>query len=54
MLWRNGEEAEPTPTTWDIYQVAEKSVRLGTVEAPDKQAAIEKGAKEFETGAWRP
>jgi hypothetical protein len=44
---------KPTPTTWDIYQVADKSVRLGTVEAPDKQTAIEKGAKEFKTEAWR-
>jgi hypothetical protein len=44
---------QPTPTSWNIYQVAEKAVWLGTVEAPDKQAAIEKGAQEFKTEAWR-
>ena len=43
----------PKPTSWNIYQVAEKAVWLGTVEAPDKQAAIEKGAQEFKTEAWR-
>jgi hypothetical protein len=41
------------PSSWDIYRVAQKSVRLGAVEAPDKQAAIEKGSKEFKTEAWR-
>jgi hypothetical protein len=41
----------PPPSSWDIYQVAKKSVRLGTVAAPDKQAAIEKGAQEFKAGA---
>jgi hypothetical protein len=50
---RHAQPKPTTPTAWDIYQVAEKSVRLGTVEAPDKQAAIEKGAKEFKTEAWR-
>jgi hypothetical protein len=43
----------PPPTRWDVYQVAEKTVCLGTVEASDKAAAIEKGAKEFKTDAWR-
>jgi hypothetical protein len=33
----------PKPTTWTIYKVAAKAVRLGTVEAPDEAAAIEKG-----------
>jgi hypothetical protein len=28
-------------------------VWLGTVEAPDRQAAIEKAAAEFNTEAWR-
>jgi len=42
-----------TPTSWDIYQVAKKSVRLGTVQATDKQAAIEKGAQKFKAEAWR-
>jgi hypothetical protein len=41
----------PPPSSWDIYQVAKKSVRLGTVVAPDKQAAIEKGAQEFKAEA---
>jgi hypothetical protein len=44
---------QPAPTNWNIYKVAKKAVWLGTVEAPDKQAAIEKGAKEFKTEAWR-
>jgi hypothetical protein len=26
---------------------------LGTVEAPDKQAAVEKAAQEFKTEVWR-
>ncbi len=51
---RHAQPKPATPTTWDIYQVAEKSVRLGTVKAADKQAAIEKGGKEFKTEAWRP
>jgi hypothetical protein len=37
-----------------IYsKIAKKSVWLGSVEALDKQAAIEKGAQEFKTEAWR-
>jgi hypothetical protein len=43
----------PPPTSWDIYQVATKGILLGTVEATDKVAAIEKGAQEFKTEAWR-
>ena len=42
-----------TPTSWDVYQVAKKSVRLGTVQAPDRNAAIEKGAQKFKAEAWR-
>jgi hypothetical protein len=42
----------PPPTRRDIYRVAKKSVWLGTVEVPDKQAAIEKGALEFKAKAW--
>ena len=41
------------PATWDVYKVAEKSILLGTVEAPDKQAAVEKTAQEFKTEVWR-
>jgi hypothetical protein len=42
-----------TPINWDIYRVASKSVRLGTVKAPDKHAAIQRGAQEFKAEAWR-
>jgi hypothetical protein len=35
------------------YQIAKKAVWLGIVEAPDKQAAIEKAAREFKTEALR-
>ena len=42
----------PKPTSWDIYKVATKAVRLGTVEAPDKSSAIEKAAQEFKAEAW--
>jgi hypothetical protein len=42
-----------TPINWDVYQVAKKSVRLGTVHAPDKYAAIEKAAQKFKAEAWR-
>ena len=47
---------KPKPTTsisWDVYQVAKKSVRLGSVQAPDRHAAIEKGAQKFKAEAWR-
>src|SRR5262245_944908 len=44
---------QPPSSSWDIFKVAKKSVRLGTVEAPDKQAAVEKAAQEFKTEAWR-
>jgi hypothetical protein len=45
---------EPPPlSTWDVFKIGKKSVWLGLVEAPDKQAAIEKAAKEFKTDAWR-
>jgi hypothetical protein len=43
----------PPPTHWDVYQVSDKTVCLGTVEAPDKGAAIKKAAEEFKTDAWR-
>jgi hypothetical protein len=43
----------PAASSWDIYQIAKKSVWLGTVQAPDKQTAIEKGAQEFKAEAWR-
>ena len=43
----------PKPKNWTIYKVAAKAIWLGTVEAPDKKAAIEAGVKEFKTDAWR-
>jgi hypothetical protein len=42
----------PKPTSWNGYKVAAKAIWLGTVEAPDKQAAIERAAREFKTDAW--
>ena len=46
------EPEPPKPTSWDIYKVATKAVRLGTVEAPDKSSAIDKAAQEFKAEAW--
>jgi hypothetical protein len=43
----------PALKTWTIYKVAAKVVWLGTVEAPNRRIAIEKGAEEFEVDAWR-
>jgi hypothetical protein len=40
-----------TPASWDIYKIA--TIWLGTVGAPDKQAAVEKAAQEFKTEVWR-
>jgi hypothetical protein len=42
---------KPELPTWDIYKIA--AILLGTVEAPDKQAAVEKAAQEFKTEVWR-
>ena len=42
---------EPPPlSSWNIYKVADYGIGtnwLGTVEAPDRDAAIEKAAQEF-------
>jgi hypothetical protein len=38
---------------WSIYKIAKKAIWLGTVEAPDKSAAVEKAAQEFKTEVWR-
>jgi hypothetical protein len=47
-------EPEPSkPTSWDVYKIAKKAMWLGTVEAPDKGAAVEKAAQEFKTEVWR-
>jgi hypothetical protein len=41
------------PTSWNVYKIAKRAIWLGTVEAPDRQAAVEKAAQEFETEVWR-
>jgi hypothetical protein len=43
----------PKPKSWTIYKIAGKAIWLGTVEAPDKRAAIKKAAQEFKTETWR-
>jgi hypothetical protein len=43
----------PKPTTWTIYKLAAWQERLGTVEAPDEAAAIERAAAEFGVKANR-
>jgi hypothetical protein len=43
----------PKPTSFDVYKIAEKATWLGTVEAPDKQAAVENAAQEFKAEVWR-
>ena len=35
------------PMRWDIYRAAAKARLIGTVEAPDADAAIKEAAKEF-------
>ncbi|HSV22127.1 MAG TPA: hypothetical protein VLJ17_03765 [Xanthobacteraceae bacterium] len=35
------------PTRWDIYRAAARAILIGTVEAPDADAAIKEAAKEF-------
>jgi hypothetical protein len=42
-----------TPASWDVYKVATKAIWLGAIEAPDKQAAVEKASQEFKTEVWR-
>jgi hypothetical protein len=39
----------PEPGSWAIYKVVTRAVWLGTVEAPNEVAAIEKAAQEFKT-----
>ncbi len=43
----------PPPARWDVYKVGAKAILLGSVEASDKAAAIEKGAQKFKAEAWR-
>jgi hypothetical protein len=41
----------PQPTAWVIYKIAANAIWLGTVEAADEAAAIEKAAAEYKTPA---
>jgi hypothetical protein len=43
----------PKPMKWNVYKIVKKAIWLGSVEAPHKQAAVEKGAQEFKTEVWR-
>jgi membrane-bound lytic murein transglycosylase B len=43
----------PQATTWTIYKIAAKAVRLGTVETANEATAIEKAAAEFKVPANR-
>ena len=45
-------ELPPLPS-FDIHKIVAKAVWLGTVEAPDKVAAIKKAAEEFKVDAGR-
>jgi hypothetical protein len=46
------QKTEPQkPTSWNIYKAAAKAVWLGTVEAADEAAAIEKAAAEYKVPA---
>jgi hypothetical protein len=48
------DKPQPTPLwSWDIYRVASKARWIGSVEAADADAAIEKAAAEFKTDARR-
>ena len=40
--------------TWAVSLIRKRGEFLGTVEAPDKAAAIEKAAQEFTAEAWAP
>jgi hypothetical protein len=50
---RDQKPEPPNPASWDVYKIAKKAVWIGTVEAPDKQAAVEKAAQEFKIEVWR-
>jgi hypothetical protein len=45
-------KTEPTkPLRWNVYKIAAKAARLGTVEPPNEIAAMEKAAAEFKVPA---
>jgi hypothetical protein len=37
----------PQPTSWTVYKLASKAVRLGEVRGADEAAAMEKATAEF-------
>jgi hypothetical protein len=39
----------PKPTTWTVYKIAAKQIRLGTVEAADEREAIRRRPKSSRT-----
>lgn len=39
------------PTSWTVYRIAAKQIRLGTVEAVDESETIQKAAEEFKQPA---
>ena len=41
----------PKPTTWTVYKLGAKQIRLGTVEAVDEREAIQKAAEGFKQPA---
>jgi hypothetical protein len=43
----------PKPTTWVIYKIAAKQIRLGMLEAVDESEAIQKAVAEFKQPATR-
>jgi hypothetical protein len=51
---RMAKKPEPTkPISWNLYKIANKAIRLGTIEAPDEATASEKAAAEFKVPAAR-
>jgi 1,2-phenylacetyl-CoA epoxidase PaaB subunit len=44
---------EPPLFRWEIFKIASKSVWVGSVEAPDEAAAIQKAADEFKIDGRR-
>jgi len=43
---------EPPLLAFDVYRTADETVCLGRIEAPDRYAALEKAAIEFNRSIW--
>jgi hypothetical protein len=43
----------PKPATWNVYKNASKAVWLGSLEAADEQATMERGAAGFKVASNR-